>query len=138
MADRIARNGPGQPTLRRNTFPSTMRILNSGDFSRVFKKNQRSKDASFTVLAHRTRDAGPRLGMAIARKSSGNAVQRNRMKRLVRETFRLSQHNLPSADFVVLARPGVAGRTNAELISSLQRHWQRFGTHRAARNQHRG
>ncbi len=114
-----------------------MRILNSGDFSRVFKKNQRSKDASFTVLAHRTSDAGPRLGMAIARKSSGNAVQRNRMKRLVRETFRLHQHALPSADFVVLARSGVAARSNAELISSLQRHWQRFGTYRAARNQHR-
>ena len=128
MAEPKARRATGDQTKRSATFPANMRILTSGDFGRVFKNNTRSKDACFTVLAHRTSGAGPRLGMAIARKSAGNAVQRNRMKRLVRETFRLHQHELPSADFVVLARPGVALKTNANLSHSLENHWRRLAT----------
>lgn len=126
MADHKARRAPGFIQTQPATFPARMRIVSGADFSRVFKDNTRSSDGSFTVLAGGGSDTGPRLGMAIARKAAGNAVQRNRIKRLVRESFRLNQHALTAADFVVLARPGVAKKTNAVLLHSLYNHWRRF------------
>ena len=68
----------------------------------------------------------PRLGLAIAKKQVKSAVIRNRIKRIVRESFRTHQHLLPPLDIVVLVRRGVADRSPAELHRSLQRHWERL------------
>ena len=65
-----------------------------------------------------------RLGLAIAKKQLPRAVDRNRIKRVVRESFRLLQ--IQGHDFVVLARRDTVTAANAQLFLSLKLHWDRL------------
>ena len=69
----------------------------------------------------------PRLGLSTAARMVGGAVRRNRIKRLVRESFRQHQHELPNVDIVVNARAGARDADNASILRSLERHWQKVG-----------
>jgi ribonuclease P protein component len=60
-----------------------------------------------------------RLGLAVSRKVSKSAVQRNRIKRLVRESFRKHRAHLPALDIVVMARPGAAECDNPQLATRI-------------------
>ncbi|MDH3589076.1 MAG: ribonuclease P protein component [Gammaproteobacteria bacterium] len=104
-----------------------MRLVTRDDFDRVFKNcSSRSSDALFTVLARPTEKNHPRLGLVVSRKAAGNAVQRHRLKRRIRESFRLGQHELPGADIVVIARAGISRHSQANVSSSLAKHWGRI------------
>ena len=106
-------------------FPRTNRLLSGAAFKRVFQAPIKSSDAYFTVLARTAAcDTPARMGLAIARKQLKRAVDRNRIKRLVRETFRM-QAPVP-LDYVVMTRNTVRKLTNAELQASLIRHFQRI------------
>jgi len=63
--------------------------------------------------------------MAVSIKSTGNAVRRNRVKRAIRESFRLAASSLGPIDFVVTSRQGVADAEQSTLRQSLDRHWQK-------------
>ena len=62
-----------------------------------------------------------RLGMSVSYRTVGNAVCRNRIRRLIREVFRLSHATLPALDFVVTSRPGARGMERAAMLTSLER-----------------
>ena len=106
-------------------FPRTHRLVSSHDFNAVFAAPVKSSDAFFTVLARPTAgDAPARLGLAIARKQLKRAVDRNRIKRLIRESFRLQAS--ACLDYVVMTRHTVRHQSNADLRASLSRHFQRI------------
>jgi len=67
-----------------------------------------------------------RLGLAVAKKHVRRAVDRNRIKRVVRESFRRQQHRLKGLDLVVLVKPGIQKVDNRTLFAALQTHWQRL------------
>jgi ribonuclease P protein component len=67
-----------------------------------------------------------RLGLAIAARTVGNAVSRNRVKRQVREQFRLQRDALPPVDIVISARQGARDAPAAELRAALQRLWKQI------------
>lgn len=62
--------------------------------------------------------------MAVGAKTVGNAVRRNRIRRAIRESFRLHQHELPAADIFVSARAASRDARNAEIFASLQALWR--------------
>ena len=67
-----------------------------------------------------------RLGLAVGVRSAGNAVNRNRVKRVVREAFRYIHQELPAVDLVVNARPAAGKATNAEMTASVTTLWNRI------------
>ena len=68
----------------------------------------------------------PRLGLTIAKKQVKLAVQRNRIKRIARESFRQNREVLPNVDIVLLARKGIVDINNEELHQCLKKLWQQL------------
>lgn len=64
-----------------------------------------------------------RLGMAVSRKVSKRAVERNRIKRVIRESFRAERETLPTFDILVIARASAAAEPRGALRADLQRAW---------------
>ena len=111
-------------------FSPEQRLHSAPEFGRVFAEPARSTDRYFTVLGRPSGRAVARLGLTISRRAAKRAVDRNRLKRLAREAFRLRSH-LPAWDFVVLAKPGADKADRRALRESLDRHFGRL-THLAA------
>lgn len=108
-------------------FTKSMRLLHSSDFQTVFDDAPlRTSHQHFLFLARTNQLDRPRLGLVIAKKHIRHAVDRNRMKRLIRETFRAKQQQLAGIDVIVLARKGMNDATNALLIEQLNGQWDRL------------
>ncbi|MFN8767181.1 MAG: ribonuclease P protein component [Lysobacteraceae bacterium] len=106
-------------------FPASVRVRTGRDYRAAFDDRRRVTTRHFS-LHLRLRDGGfCRLGMAVSRKVSPDAVHRNRIKRQIREAFRHEQHDLPRGDLVVVARSGAAALDNAALRAELATLWAR-------------
>jgi ribonuclease P protein component len=93
--------------------------LASRDFQRVFSNPHRAADAYFTVLAVSNGGGPARLGMAVSKRQVKRAVDRSRLKRLARESFRVRRHSLTGLDLVVMARSAASSADNTRLAGSL-------------------
>jgi ribonuclease P protein component len=109
-------------------FPPASRLRTAADFKAVFSAGQRSSDPHFTILTRPNGTQRPRLGFAIARSRIPRAVTRNRLKRIVRESFRTAQDGLGGIDLVVMAKPAAGTQERARLRASLNRLWKRIVT----------
>ena len=110
---------------RSKAFPREARLVTPGAFRRVFANADRFSDRYWTVLITPNEVGRPRLGLAIGRRLSPRAVDRNRLKRLARESFRRHQWQLPNVDIVLMARPAARDCPGAVLHGALDRLWQR-------------
>jgi ribonuclease P protein component len=102
-----------------HSFPKRLRLLRPADFERVFAARRSAADRLLTVYGLANECGHARLGLVASRRI-GNAVIRNRWKRLLREVFRHSQHELPSLDLICIPRSG-SEPDLASLQQSLKR-----------------
>ena len=75
------------------------------------------------VIKNDGRQTKARLGLVVAKKNVRLAVDRNRVKRLIRESFRRRQHLLEGIDIIVLARRGVDRQSNRQLFKAIDEQW---------------
>ena len=115
----------------RLSLPAQRRLRQKAQFEAVYAGGKRFGDGFFSVITRSNDTGGARLGMAVSTKAAGNSVKRNRIRRLIRESFRLHQHDLPAKDVVVSARARVRGATNAELRASLDVLWSKVSANRS-------
>jgi ribonuclease P protein component len=102
------------------------RLVHKADFDRVFADNQRARTNYVMVMARPNQVGYPRLGMVVAKRLLAHAVDRNRVKRCVRESFRQVLPELPACDFVVrlIAKP-IPGDEARDLSRTFKRAGQR-------------
>lgn len=134
-----------------NRYPRTARVRARSDFDRIFKHGRR---VALPVLALHWQGASapgatavsgsagdeaalppagpPRLGLAVSRKVDPRAVGRNRIKRILRDSFRLQRARLAAGDYVVVARPGASRCSGDELRAAFLGLLKRAGALRPA------
>jgi len=110
-------------------FPRDARLLNGRAYDAVFGDNRRIADRFWTVLVHRVpsdTDEAARLGLAVAKKRARRAVDRNRIKRVARESFRHARGELAGRHVVVMNRDAATTASAAELRAGLDALWSRL------------
>jgi ribonuclease P protein component len=106
------------------TFGKSQRLLNAKAYKTVFDDAQLKVSTQQILFLARSNGLNhSRLGLVIAKKNARLAVQRNRIKRLVRNSFRLQQHELVGIDVVVLARRGLDKLDNNVMLTMVDRLW---------------
>lgn len=107
-------------------FDKTRRLLNKKDYDHVFCQAKKTVTDELIIL-HRVNALGyARIGLALSKKMIAKANQRNRVKRIIRESFRT--HKLPAIDLIVLARHGVVEVENKIIDSNLSEAWEKLTT----------
>ena len=109
---------------KRLTLPAQKRIRRKSDFDATYAKGRRFGNGFFGVTAAPNETGVPRIGLAVAIRIAGGGVQRNRIRRIIRESFRLHQHGLPAVDLIVSVRDRARSATGAELRESLSALWK--------------
>ena len=103
---------------RRLTLSYRQRIHSTRDFAAIYEAGRRAGDGHLLIFTDRNPLGWSRYGLSVSRKH-GNAVRRNRLRRLLRESFRLCQHELPAGyDFILIPRHN-SGATLADYCRSI-------------------
>lgn len=105
------------------TFPKSRRLTRAAEFDAVFGLRQSRADRQLIVYRAPNTLGHPRLGLVVSRKVSKSAARRNRWKRLIREAFRLVQHDLPAVDLVCL--PKASAEPDLEALKASLRNLAR-------------
>jgi ribonuclease P protein component len=117
---------PGPPDRPRHTLPPQRRIRRKREFDQIKAEGRRMGNGHFGLTVKPCDSGGPRIGLAVSIKVAGNGVERNRIRRVIRESFRLRQHDLPAFDLVVSARGRARGADRRELRASLAELWSKL------------
>ena len=118
------------------SFSPEVRLRCAADYKGVFDGALfKVHQPHFIFLAKVTEQPKSRLGIVVAKKKVRRAHERNRIKRLTRESFRLNQHNMDDIDIVVMPKQGIESVSNAELFQQLQFAWSKL--HRLVEKHHK-
>ncbi|HHL34317.1 MAG TPA: ribonuclease P protein component [Desulfobulbaceae bacterium] len=100
-------------------LPKTCLLQKKQEFDRVYNRGRRLHGKGFSLIYADSSADWNRLGISV-RKKTGRAVDRNRIKRIIREAFRLHRESFPKkSDIVVTVRPGFSLRSPSEVLSAV-------------------
>ncbi|TDF36255.1 ribonuclease P protein component [Alteromonadaceae bacterium M269] len=107
-------------------FTRELRLLTPIHFKFVFDDATPAVSPQLTILARSNSLDFPRLGITIAKKRVKLAHDRNRIKRLIRESFRKHQLELPKTDIIVIGKNGLDKLSNEEIFNLLNKLWKKL------------
>lgn len=94
--------------MERYTFPKSERLLKKGEFLRVYSQGKK-RQGQYLILYILNKQPSRKIGISVSKKT-GNAVKRNRAKRLIREAYRLNKDSLSNnIHLVIAAKPEIKG-----------------------------
>ncbi len=105
-------------------FAKARRLLKRSDYDHVFAKAKKMIASEYIIFFRSNSLGYARLGLALSKKKIAKAHDRNRVKRLIRESFRIQL--LPAVDIVFLARQELAGVENKKLTNELGKSWEKL------------
>jgi ribonuclease P protein component len=109
------------------SYPKQLRLLTARDYNRVFEHSQFKVSGPVGLFIATPNSLGyPRIGFIIAKKKVKLAVQRNRIKRVIKDSFRLNQQRLPGLDIVFIARPGLSDKDNLAINKFTKYSWHKL------------
>src|SRR5580765_6661583 len=107
-------------------FKKNLRLSTTHDFNFVFFKIFKLESSEIIILGRLNSLQYSRLGISIAKKNIKHSYQRNYLKRLIRESFRLSQHKIIGIDFIIIAKKN-SMRLNSNLCKKmLEKAWRDY------------
>lgn len=106
------------------TFSRKRRLLHQAEYDHIFRANQKVGSPYFILLFKKNALPFSRLGLALSKKRIHKAHDRNRIKRLIRESFR--KCTLPAVDVVVLAKQNIAEISHEVLLKQLESIWEKI------------
>lgn len=105
--------------MKRFGLPRECRLRKKGEFNRVYRRGRRLHGEGFSLVAAANAEGCTRLGISVQKKT-GNAVERNRIKRIIREAFRLQRECFPTgSDIVLTVRPGFSLQSPADIVTAV-------------------
>lgn len=110
------------------SFPKISRLLKSHEFRHFVQYGKKVSDKSFLLSAKPNQYDHPRLGIVVSKKCSKKAVERNRIKRVIRESFRYHQHLLGGFDFLFIAKKPIIEQPQSAFRAELDKKWQKLNT----------
>ena len=112
---------PGPAGKKSMTFPREARLVRRGEFDAVYRAGRRRSSSHFTVFLRANELPESRFGVSI-KKALGGAVERNRIRRRLREIVRCHRREIPAGwDIVIHPKSAVAKAPFAELAEELLR-----------------
>src|SRR5687768_14241023 len=103
------------------SFPKHARLRKRSDFLKLSRWGKKTHSPNFVIITRPNHEGATRLGLTVSAKV-GNAVVRNRVKRLLRECFRQWNHQIvPPRDTLVIAKPGAAKLSFSAVASEIRR-----------------
>ena len=109
-------------------FDKSIRLVNSKQYSKVLGKGKTQRNPLFVMVSLPNGAQKGRLGITVSKKVSKKAVARNRIKRLIRETYRHCHARLPSEDIVIIARAHAAKADNRLIRETLTKQWAKISS----------
>jgi ribonuclease P protein component len=108
-------------------FARPFRLVCTREFQRVFNETEcKSTDPLLVLLASHNDCGHARLGLALSKRRINSAAARNRLKRLIRESFRHYHQALQNIDIVVIGNTRAATATNEQIFACLDMHWKKL------------
>lgn len=102
------------------------RLQNASQFTRVFDQATKSSSEFFTILSRENTEGQPRLGIVVAKRRAKRSVDRNIIKRIIRESFRLHKATLPANDFIVILKRPIRIIKRPNLRLQMETLWKQY------------
>ena len=109
------------------SYPKQLRLLTARDYNQVFSHSKFKVSGPLGVFIATPNELNhPRLGFVIAKKKVKLAVDRNRIKRVMKDCYRLHQDQIPAIDIVFISRPGLGQKDNLAVTKFCKYAWHKL------------